>query len=81
MGADKLLIEVKGSQARLFGFDDEDGNLTFVCTNSFWIGKGDKNKSQNEAIEAGMELRRRWLAATPVEDTPDVRIERGNEND
>jgi len=76
VGPGKDIVEVKAGDVRLFGFQDQDGNYTFVCTNTFWAPGGSKNKRQNKAIGEAIDLRSRWLAAIPVAGLEDTRIER-----
>jgi hypothetical protein len=77
VGEGKRIVQVTADNARLYGFPDSDTNsYTFVCVNTFWVGSGNKKKSQNKEIREAGELMDRWQNAQPVVGYPDVRIEK-----
>ncbi len=76
VGPNQRIIQIAGSNGRLYCFGEQDERLTIVCTNTFWIGGGDKKTMQDRAIAKALALRERWRAAAPVPGYPDLRIER-----
>jgi len=76
VGREKVIIEIVLGSARLLGFEDQDGHLTFVCAETFWIKGGNKLAQQDKAIRRAEQLRERWMNAMTLEGVPDTRIER-----
>ena len=68
------IVEVKGGNARLFYFYDNDSGYTVVCVGTFWIGHGDKRTMQNKAIREAERRMALWREATPVEGQEDFRV-------
>ncbi len=76
VGDGKLIIEIVADSARLFAFEEQDGDFTLICAGTFWITGGNKNRKQDKAIQEALALRSRWRKAQPVEGEVDIRVER-----
>ena len=76
VGNGRFIIEIVADSARLFAFEEDDGDFTLICVWTFWIKGGDKTKQQYKAIEEAIARRSRWRQAQPVEGEADIRVER-----
>ena len=79
VGISKNIIQISIGNARLYCFNDNSGNLNVICTNTFWIGRGNKKTEQNKAIVEAEKLMNRWQNAIPVINCPDdqeIRVEK-----